>query len=180
TIGSEVNFKRTDLALFDLDAATRTITCRLVEVKCYNQVGDLGAFNQLKATIAEQIAQSEQVIAYHFDPHRSVVDRPDRLVKSRELTTLLEFYLNRGERYGIISTDAAEEARFFLRTLEDGYRLAFTRSALIFDFDRPGTEPADVEAGIEYHRIGADLIKQLVEAVAPETESSITEGGEPQ
>ncbi|MDF1522737.1 MAG: hypothetical protein P1P87_07960 [Trueperaceae bacterium] len=41
-LGDEVSFKRTDLALFDLDAKARTITCRLVEVKCYNQVGDLG------------------------------------------------------------------------------------------------------------------------------------------
>jgi hypothetical protein len=44
-IGDEVSFKRTDLALFDLDVARRLITCRLVEVKCYNQVGDLAAFN---------------------------------------------------------------------------------------------------------------------------------------
>ena len=53
-----MSFKRTDLALFDLDAKARTITCRLVEVKCYNQVGDLSAFNALKDSIAEQIAQS--------------------------------------------------------------------------------------------------------------------------
>ena len=58
-LGDEVSFKRTDLALFDLDAGARTITCRLIEVKCYNQVGDIGAYNELKTSIAEQIAQSE-------------------------------------------------------------------------------------------------------------------------
>ncbi|HJK91076.1 MAG TPA: hypothetical protein RMH85_24470 [Polyangiaceae bacterium LLY-WYZ-15_(1-7)] len=167
-LGDEVSFKRTDLALFDLDAKARTITSRLVEVKCYNQVGDLGAFNALKDGIAEQIAQSEEVISYHFDPHRSEVDRPDRMVKTRELVNLLEFYLERATRYRAMSEDAAEEARFFLRTLEDGYRLDFTRAALIFDFDKPGTEPAERENGIEYHRIGVDLIGQLVEAAAPE------------
>ena len=36
-IGDEVSFKRTDLALFDLNVSERVITCRLVEVKCYNQ-----------------------------------------------------------------------------------------------------------------------------------------------
>ena len=178
-IGDEVSFKRTDLALFDLNAAERVITCRLVEVKCYNQVGDVGAFNQLKASIAEQIAQSEQVLAYHFDSSRTPVDRPDRLVKSRELVTLLEFYLDRAERYGVASSAAAEEARFFLRTLEDGYQLAFTRAAIIFDFDKPGTEPAEVEGGIEYHRIGVNLIQQLIEAAAPDSESSVDEMSDP-
>jgi len=167
-LGDEVSFKRTDLALFDLDARARTITCRLIEVKCYNQVGDIGAYNELKNSIAEQIAQSEEVISYHFDPQRSPVDRPDRLVKTREFSTLLEFYLNRAIRYRTMSDDAAEEARFFLRTLEDGYRLNFARAALIFDFDKPGTEAPDLESGIEYHRIGVDLIQQLINFVASE------------
>lgn len=167
-LGDEVSFKRTDLALFDLDARARVVTCRLVEVKCHNQVGDLGAFNQLKDSIAEQIAQSEEVLGYHYDPRRAPVDRPDRLVKVRELVTLLEFYLDRAIRYGAITEAAAEEARFFLRTLESGYRLEFTRAAIIFDFDKPGTEPAERESGIEYHRIGVDLIEQLIEAAAPE------------
>ena len=181
-LGDEVSFKRTDLALFDLNAAARRITCRLVEVKCYNQVGDVGAFNQLKAGIAEQVAQSEEVLAHHFDPLRHPVDRADRLVKSSEFVALLEFYLDRAQRYGVVSDAAAEEARFFLRTIEDGYQLTFTRAAIIFDFEKPGTEPADVEGGIEFHRIGVNLIQQLLEAAAPDTESSETgtDGGDPE
>ena len=178
-IGDEVSFKRTDLALFDLNVSERVITCRLVEVKCYNQVGDIGAFNQLKASIAEQIAQSEQVLAYHFDPARTLIDRPDRLVKSRELVTLLEFYLDRARRYGVVSDAAAEEARFFLRTVEDGYQLSFTRAAIIFDFEKPGTEPPELEGDIEFHRIGVNLIQQLIDAAAPDTESSVAESNEP-
>ncbi len=171
-LGDEVSFKRTDLGLFDLDITRRTITCRLVEVKCYAGVGELGAYNALKTSIAQQIAQSEQVLAYHFDPQRTPQDRPDRPFKTRELALLLEFYLERAERYGAISRDAADEARYFIHTLDDGYQLAFTRSALIFDFAKPGTEPPECESGIEYHRIGIDLIRQLVDAAAPSSESS--------
>ena len=174
-LGDEVSFKRTDLALFDLDAKARTITCRLVEVKCYNQVGDLAAFGALKDGIAEQVAQSEEVLSYHFDPQRSPADRPDRLVKTRELVTLLEFYMDRARRYGVMMDEASDEARFLLRTLEEGYRLDFTRAAIIFDFDKPGTEPAEHEHGVEYHRIGVDLIQQLVEAAAPEVTPSEAE-----
>src|SRR5690606_33987025 len=152
-LGDEVSFKRTDLGLFDLDLTRRTITCRLVEVKCYSGVGNLAAYNALKSSIAEQICHSEQVLAYHFDPQRTPQDRPDRAFKTRELALLLEFYLERAERYGAISREAADEARYFVHTLDDGYQLAFTRSALIFDFAKPGTEPPESESGIEYHRI---------------------------
>ncbi|NTX13535.1 ATP-binding protein [Myxococcus sp. CA056] len=171
-LGDEVSFKRTDLGLFDLDITRRIITSRLVEVKCYSGVGDLSAYNVLKSSIAEQIAQSEQVLAHHFDPQRTPQDRPDRAFKTRELALLLEFYLERAERYGAISREAADEARYFVHTLDDGYQLAFTRSALIFDFAKPGTEPPERESGIEYHRIGVDLIRQIVEAAAPSAESS--------
>lgn len=166
-----IGFKRTDLALFDLNVATRTITCRLVEVKCYRQVGDASAFADLRTRIAEQIRQTEEVLSRHFDPHRTTIDRPDRLLKTKQLATLLEFYLDRSDRYGLMTAEAKAEARYFLRTLEDGYRFAFTRSALVFDFERPGTEPAELEGGIEFHRIGIDLIRHLMEGVAPESDS---------
>ncbi len=174
-LGDEISFRRTDLALFDLDTAARTITCRLVEVKCYAGVGDLSAYNQLKGHIATQITQSEQVIAHHFDPHRTPTDRPDRLIKTREFVALLEFYLDRAIRYQLFDPDAASEAHTLLATLERGYRLQFTRSALIFDFEKPGTEPAGHEGGIEYHRVGKDLIHQLIEAAKAITYGSESE-----
>lgn len=171
-LGDEVSFRRTDLALFDLDGARRLITCRLVEVKCYTQIGGLGGYNQLKQAVATQITQSEQVIAWHFDPSRTEKDRADRAMKVRDLAALLEFYLDRSRRYGVIAPEAADEARYLLNTLEAGYQLRFTKSALIFDFDKTGTEQAEWEFGIEFHRIGSDLIQQLIEAAAPEGEST--------
>lgn len=171
-MGDEVNFRRTDLALFDLDPMSRVVTCRLVEVKCYSQVGDVAAYGQLKSSIAEQIAQTEHVLAYHFDPKLAEVDRPDRAIKNRDLAALLGFYLNRSERYGVVLPEAAEEARFFLRRLDERpYTLRFTRSAVVFDFSKPGTEPAEHENGIEFYRIGNDLIRQLVESAVTDTES---------
>ena len=180
-LGNDVSFKRTDLGLFDLNAAERTITCRLVEVKCYTAVGDLAAYAALKDRIATQIAQSQEVLSLHFDPHRAAADRADRLIKTRELVALLEFYLDRGVRYGIMDDHAAEEARFLLRSLEDGYRLVFTRSALVFDFEKDGSE-VDHEHGIEFHRVGSDLIRELVEAAAPtpEEKAASSEALEPE
>lgn len=162
-LGDAITLKRTDLALFDLDAGARTILCNLVEVKCYCQVNGLGAYNQLKESITQQISQSERVLQRHFDPAWKSPDRPDRLLKTRELAILLQFYLDKSTRYGILDLDAADEARYLLATLEDGYSLQFRRSAIIFDFEKQGTDSPDHEVGIEFHRIGNDLIKALVE-----------------
>lgn len=171
-MGDEVSFRRTDLALFDLNPSSREVTCRLVEVKCYSQVGDVAAYAQLKASIAEQIAQTEEVLAYHFDPNRAEVDRPDRPIKNRDLAALLSFYLDRSERYEVVLPEAAEEAHYFLRRLDESpYTLKFTRSAVVFDFSKPGTGPAEHENGIEFYRIGSDLVRQLVESAVTDTES---------
>lgn len=162
-INDAISLQRTDLGLFDLDLSTRTITCNLVEVKCYSQVGDFAAFNQLKERISAQINQSERILQRHFDPALKKPDRPDRLLKSRELSQIFRFYLERSLRYGIFDTTAAQEARGLLESIEQGYSLQFRRCALIFDFDKAGTEPPDNEVGIEFHRIGKDLIQALLE-----------------
>jgi DNA phosphorothioation-dependent restriction protein DptH len=172
-LGESVSLQRTDLALFDLNAETRTIRCNLVEVKCYAQVGGLANYSRLKEGIAEQISQSEAVLRLHFEPS----DRPDRLLKTREFAILLRFYLERSSRYGLIEPDVFEEAHFLLSTLEEGYTLEFSKSGLIFDFQKSGADDPEYEAGIEFHRIGIDLIKLMVETAKPST-SDISEDSE--
>ncbi|MEP1076084.1 hypothetical protein NDI52_11845 [Leptolyngbya sp. PL-A3] len=171
-VGNEVTLQRTDLALFELNASSRTVTCNLVEVKCHT-VGSLNAYNQLRDKIVQQINRSEEVLREYFDPNWKCPDRPDRLLLTRQFATLLKFYLDRTVRYGLIDQQAAEEADVLLTTLEEGYTLEFTRSALIFDFDKPGTEPPEKEFGIEFHRVGIDLIRALIaETTEPESDDS--------
>jgi hypothetical protein len=80
------------------------------------------------------------------------------------LAQILRFYLERSLRYGIFEETAAHEARGLLESIEQGYSLQFRRCALIFDFDKSGTESPDNEVGIEFHRIGKDLIHALLES----------------
>jgi hypothetical protein len=175
-VNDAISLQRTDLGLFDLDLNTRIITCNLVEVKCYSQVRDFAAFNQLKERISAQINQSERILQRHFDPALKNPDRPDRLLKSRELAQILRFYLERSLRYGIFDTTAAEEARGLLESIEQGYSLQFRRCALIFDFDKAGTEAPDNEVGIEFHRIGKDLIHALLESLRKPISNEMEEG----
>ena len=176
-VGDEVTLHRTDLALFDLDLAKRTVSCNLIEVKCYAQHLGLSGYGQLKERITEQLNQSERVLQRHFDPQRTTPDRPDRRLKTHELAALLDFYLERGCRYRLMEREAAEEAQVFLDRLEEGYLLRFSRSGLVFDFDKPGTEPPEHEVGIEFHRIGIDLIHDLVNNVASTSPETIFDRG---
>ena len=162
----EISLRRTDLGLFDFDAKSRVLTCSLVEVTCYRTAGSLGGLSQLKQSIVEQILQSERALLHHFDPAKDgAVDRADRVIKTQEFINLLEFYIDRARRLNLLSPEASEEAKFLLRTMESGYTLRFTRSALVFDFDKEGTEEFIEESGVEFHRIGVDLIRTLLGAL---------------
>lgn len=177
-LGEAVTLQRTDLALFDLNARRRIVHCNLVEVKCYNQVGSASAYAQLKEHITEQLMRSEEVLRRHFDPVRKQPDRPDRLLKTRELVTLLSFYLGRSERYGLLQPSAAAEARTLLATLEEGYTLEFSRSALIFDFEKQGLT-SESELASEFYRIGRDQIEAVLQEGLANTPSSPQEENRP-
>ncbi|MCA8837729.1 MAG: ATP-binding protein, partial [Proteobacteria bacterium] len=162
-VNDAVSLQRTDLALFDLNLEARTITCSLVGVKCSPQGKPHDVLLQAKKSIMEQVQQSESTLKSHFDPNQKTPDRPDRLLKSRELARILRFYLERSVRYDIFAEAAAAEAHNLIKSIEQGYKLKFKQSALIFDFDHDGTELSDNEEGMQYHRIGKDIIHAMLD-----------------
>lgn len=164
SVASRVDLQRTDLALFDLNAQARRITCRLIEVKCYTTIGDITDYQRLKDRVAGQLDSSADIIAHHFDPRNLDTDRPDRTVKNLEFASLLNHYLERAKRHGVMDGKVSREAEWLIEHLDAGYRLDFTRTGLIFDLARPGTD-TESEGGIEFHRIGRDLIQELADAV---------------
>ncbi len=173
-LATEISLKRTDLALFDFNWSRRLLTCRLVEIKCYqNAGGSLETLNVLKQAISAQLDASEQAIRKSFNLEVSPEnERPDKVIRDRQFRSLLEFYIERASRLGLMTADAHLEARAFLSLMEQGYEVAFTQSAVIFDFEKPGRDESLEDNGIEYHRVGRDLITKLVEAL-PDAESGM-------
>lgn len=163
-LGDALSFQRSDLALFHLDARERTITCRLIEVKCYTALDDIGAYQQLKMKVAQQLASSESILSESFDPALAAPDRVDRPVKNLAFASMLRFYLERAARHGTMGGTPRTAAHTLLDSLDDGYQLRFTRSGLIFDLARSGTD-RETEEGVEFHRIGRDLITELINAI---------------
>lgn len=164
-LGEAASLRRTDLALWSLDATRRTITCRLVEVKCYSYLRGVSGFEDLKSKIAQQLARSQEVLRERFDPALGLRDRPDRAVRNAELAGMLRFYLDRAIRHRTMRGDAADEASWLLGNLDTGpFRLEFTKTGLIFDLSGTG-ESSSADGGVEYHRIGRDLIEELLAAM---------------
>ncbi|TXC95218.1 ATP-binding protein [Streptomyces sp. ISID311] len=163
-LGDAVSFQRSDLALFHLDAARRIITCSLVEVKCYTALDDIASYQRLKAKVTEQLERSRTVLAESFDPDLTTPDRVDRPVKNLALSSLLRAYLERAARHGTLQRSARVAAHELLDSLDDGYRFRFTQSGLIFDLARGGTDQ-ETDGAVEFHRIGHDLITELVDAI---------------
>ncbi|MFD3451721.1 hypothetical protein ACFWVC_06030 [Streptomyces sp. NPDC058691] len=159
-----VRLHRTDLALLDLDAARRTIVCRLVEVKCFTGVGGLGAYETKKKQISQQIESSQRVLADQFD---SAVKRADRPLQNLTLRSLLSYYLSRANRYGLFDEKAYDEARWLLDHLDHGYSLEFARTGLVFDLGHAGAD-VETDGGIVFHRIGKDQVGRLLEAIETE------------
>ncbi|MFI9463272.1 methylation-associated defense system ATP-binding protein MAD8 [Streptomyces xiamenensis] len=163
-LGDALSFQRSDLALFQLDARQRTITCRLVEVKCYTALDDIGAYQRLKTKVSQQLERSQAVLAESFDRELSTPDRVDRPVKNLALASMLRFYLERAARHGTANQATRASAHQLLDSLDDGYQLRFTLSGLIFDLARTGTDQ-ETDGAVEFHRIGRDLITELIEAI---------------
>lgn len=164
---AERSLRRTDLALFSFDARSRTITCRLVEVKAYSTILDPAAYERLQTQISEQIATSEKVLKEQFDPDLADPDRVDRTVKNLELAALLRFYLERAERYRMVNRAVGSHARRLLETLDDGFTLRFERVGLVFDLSGDGSAPEEI-GGVEFHHVGRDEIDELLGTVPTE------------
>ena len=77
---------------------------------------------------------------------------------------MLRFYLERAARHGTMGSSPRTTAHALLDSLDDGYQLRFTRSGLIFDLARSGTDH-ETEERVEFHRIGRDLITELINAI---------------
>lgn len=161
---TDADLRRTDLALFDINARNRAITCRLVEVKCHAGAG-MSGYSHLKEQIKSQLKTSAAVLAQHFDPIAH--ERPDRPAKNHQLASLLRFYLDRGVRHQVIAANTAEEAHWLLDRLDgdEGFTLNFTRTGLIFDLAQDDDSETEFESGVEFHWIGRIAVQELLDNV---------------
>lgn len=158
-----VTLQRGDLLLVTCDPSSRALHFYIMEVKWRSDLGDFSLYMSLRQDIEGQLKNSEKVLRQHFDPQLHSVDRLDRQVKTKELISLLNFYLDRSRRYELISETAEPGIRNFIQGLDRGYHLSCAGVGLIFDFAHEGLTSEEEHAGLVFHRVGHDYIRKLLD-----------------
>ena len=168
--------RRADLLLVTLDLSRRVVNCLVVEVKLRDELTSTGR-TALYKDMHEQAEITEARLRELFDPNLYSSDRADFLVKCKEFTTALSFYLRRGARYRRFDSGRLEKALQFVEDLDSGYSLAVSSMGIVFVRQATGMHIDEEEPGFVVHRFGLDCAQRLVLRACGEAVASSTDGG---
>lgn len=155
---------RADNLLVSIDTEHRVIEIIVIEIKCRNYLNEQEK-NDLKEKIKDQVSNTIQVLKYHFDPENNLsFDRLDRQIKNKELKSLLEFYINRANRYGYLEDEVYNAYLNFLNTIDVGYNLSFKQRGFIFDFSSEIKHKKEViDSELTFFTFGKRLINEILD-----------------
>lgn len=126
--------ERADTLLVKMNPDNQEISFTVIEIKCrtsLNETERLDLINKMQS----QIENTIEALRFHFDPTYSLSnDRLDRELKTLQLQSWLEFYVNRAFRYNHLSPAVHENYIRLLDNLNYGYTLSFKRLGIIYDF----------------------------------------------
>ena len=126
--------ERADTLLVKINPANQEICFTVIEIKCRTSVNEserLELINKMES----QINNTIEALRFHFDTTYTLShDRLDRELKTLQLKSLLEFYVNRASRYNQLTPAIQEVYIRLLDNLNYGYSLSFKRLGIIYDF----------------------------------------------
>lgn len=150
---------RGDLLVVTPDPENRHLDLLLVETKC---LAGTGLGSTLREEITAQLRNSDEILRARFDPHWQEPDRLDRVLQSWQLTTVLNFYLDRAVRYNLIAPDVGETLRHFLNHLDNGYTLSTHKIGLVFRLEAADTTVDHQNPELPICIIGRELVQDIV------------------
>jgi hypothetical protein len=154
--------RRADLLLVGFDYVRREISMKVVEVKLREELS-LAARSSLYRDMREQAENTERHIRELFDPDLYAKPRADFVLRAKELSTALNFYLQRGYCYGLLQGEAIPSVSRFLEDLDAGYTLRIERLGVLFERQAAGSHIDDVEIAFPVHRFGLDVAQVLLD-----------------
>ena len=155
---------RADNLIISIDIQNRIFNISVLEIKCRTHLS-VAEREELKNKIKEQIDNTILALKTHFDPNNfKTVDRLDREIKNLEFKRILEFYIERANRYQYLSDNAYHSYQSFIQTLNDGFVLNFNKIGFIFDFsfERKHLKKVDDENATMF-TFGHSLIKEILD-----------------
>jgi len=149
---------RGDLLVVSADPDHRHLDLLVIESKCHS---GSGLDDSLRARIHDQVMSSAAALRDTFEI-AELDDRIDRHVQSWRLSTVLTFYLDRAERYGLIDGHEVSRLRQFLVGLDRGYTMSVRTIGLVFRPDAAATRLDTEDPDLPIWVAGHDVIDRLL------------------
>ncbi|WP_019207204.1 methylation-associated defense system ATP-binding protein MAD8 [Phocaeicola abscessus] len=152
---------RADALLVNLNTESREIVFTVIEVKCRQSLTEDETDN-LEEQMLAQIENTIEALKEHFEKAFAESDRLDRELKTLELANLLNFYIDRANRYNILDPEMMIEFRDFLNTLNEGYDIKFKRMGIIYDLSQQEKQKKDCWGDAVFYRMGYPVIHDIL------------------
>jgi len=156
--------ERADTLLVQMDPAKKEICFTVIEIKCRTSLNETEHLDLIEK-MQSQIENTIESLRYHFDQTYSISnDRLDRELKTLQLKSLLEFYVNRASRYHHLRADVAEGYIDQLDNLNYGYNLSFKKLGIIYDFSSNQRQKKVIySTGCTFFTFGKNIIAEILD-----------------
>ena len=133
----------------------------IVEVKLREELSG-SARSDLYAQMRRQTENTAERLRDLFAQDRYPLPRADALLRAKELSSALSFYVRRARRYELLSEDEAAHAFGAIENLDEGYQLDIRSHGVVFEHKGYGLHVDEEEPAFPVHRFGGDKARQLL------------------
>lgn len=140
------------------------LSLQLIEVKFRSGSGSPAEEVALKEAIVVKNADTQKVLEARFVP-QAEADRLDREIQNKQLANLLQFYLDRCRRHGLIDDHVADSAdvQTVIRAITDGsFNVEFERAGFIYNLQGTSKQSEQYKEN-HIHVVGNDTIRELLD-----------------
>ncbi len=169
----DIRLHRSDLILARVRHGR--LNLQLIEVKFRSGAGSPSEEVALKEAIAVKNVDTKKVLEARFVPMPEV-ERLDREIQNKQLANVLQFYLNRCRRHGLIQAPAdvgtggeanhaapPQDIQGIIVAVTKGtFQVEFEQAGFIYNLQGTSREPEQYKAN-QIHVVGNDRIRELLE-----------------
>lgn len=159
---ADIRLHRSDLLLARVRHGH--LCLQLIEVKFRSGAGSPSEEVALKEAIVVKNENTQEVFEARFLP-QGESDRLDRELQNKQLSNLLQFYLDRGRRHGLIAAHLSEDVdiqRVIRAVTEGSFEIEFEKAGFIYNLQGASKQPERYK-GNEIVVVGNDTIRELLD-----------------
>lgn len=161
----DIRIHRNDLLL--VRVRHNRLCIQLIEVKFRSGSGSPAEEVALKEAIVIKNTDTQRVLASRFVPQEEG-DRLDREIQNKQLANLLQFYLDRCRRHGLIDPNLAQTAdvQVVIRAVTEGtFQVEFEHAGYIYNLQGASKQVEQYKDNT-IHVVGNDTIRELLDIPA--------------